>query len=179
MIAHLPPHVHSPLAEYSKPGQVVWHDSGMGEAEVGGIGAPQPGTGGNRGAAELLLAMLTGSALAPFLQAVATKTGDDVHAKIRDLLGRRRRHKGTEPSRDRPVRLADPATAVVLQLPPRLSTSEAAALAVLRLPANWSGGWLLVEHDPKSSLWTATMISNPPPDAIEVGSTADNPRAQR
>lgn len=151
----------------------------MGEAEVGGASVPRPGTGGDRGAAELLLGMLTGSALAPFLQIVATKTGDDVHAKIRDLLRRRRQLKGTEPPRDRPVQLADPATAVVLQLPPRLSTSEAASLAALRLPANWSGGWLLVEHDTKSSRWTATIISNPPPDAIEVGSTADNPRAQR
>jgi hypothetical protein len=123
--------------------------------------------------------MLTGSALAPFLQAVATKAGDDVHAKIRDLLRRRRRHKDTEPPRDQPVLLADPSTAVVLKLPPKISTSEAAALAALRLPAEWSGGWLLVEHDPESSRWTATMIRKPPPDVIEVGFPLDDPRAQR
>jgi hypothetical protein len=75
-----------------------------------------------RGVGDLLLAVLAGSALAPFVQTIATKTGDDVYAKIKDLLARRSRKAADRPA-DASIVLVDPELALILELPPTLTTT--------------------------------------------------------
>lgn len=124
---------------------------------------PEPGSGPERGAGELLLAAITGSALAPFIQGVATKAGEDVYAKIKDLLTRRR----PEPPAD-PIVLADPRTRIAVELPAKLPTPEAARLAAVRLPPADRSDWLLVEYSPDHTQWTVRVVPEPPSSAIEV-----------
>jgi hypothetical protein len=126
--------------------------------------APEPGEDSPRGTGEVLLAVLTGTALAPFVQAIATKAGEDVYDKIRGLLTR----KHTEPPAGRIV-LADPATRLILRLPPTLPTEEAARIADLRLPRAGRHDWLLVEYREDGSNWTARVVRRPPDDTITVG----------
>ena len=128
---------------------------------------PRPGAGGERGVGDLLLAVLAGSALAPFVQTLATKTGDDVYAKIKDLLAKRSRKAANRPA-DAPIVLVDPELALILQLPPTLTTTQATQLAALRLPAHSPGHWVLVGYDSEAARWRTAMVDQPPPDAIEV-----------
>ena len=128
---------------------------------------PRPGVGGERGVGDLLLAVLAGSALAPFVQTIATKTGDDVYAKIKDLLARRSRKAVNRPA-DAPIVLVDPELALILQLPPTLTTTQATQLAALRLPARSPGNWVLVRYDSAAARWRTAMVDQPPPDAVEV-----------
>lgn len=129
---------------------------------------PEPGSGAERGAGELLLAVITGSALAPFVQGVATKAGEDVYAKIKDLLRTRRRAGSTTEPPPGPIVLADPGTRIAVALPATLPTSEAARLAAVRLPAADRRDWLLVEYRPGEPRWTVRVVTEPPATAIEV-----------
>jgi hypothetical protein len=128
---------------------------------------PRPGAGGERGVGDLLLAVLAGSALAPFVQTIATKAGDDVYAKIKDLLARRSRKAADRPA-DAPIVLVDPELALILELPPTLTTTQASRLAALRLPVRSPGNWVLVRYDSEAARWQTAMVGQPPPDAIEV-----------
>jgi hypothetical protein len=111
--------------------------------------------------------VLAGSALAPFVQTIATKAGDDVYAKIKDLLAKRSRNAANRPA-DAPIVLVDPELALILQLPPTLTTTQASQLAALRLPAHSPGSWVLVRYDSEAARWRTAMVDQPPPDAIEV-----------
>ncbi|WP_229074952.1 hypothetical protein [Actinoplanes sp. DH11] len=128
---------------------------------------PEPGSGSERGAGELLLAVITGSALAPFVQGVATKAGEDVYAKIKDLLVRRRAAPAAEPP-PTPIVLADPRTRIAVELPATLPRTEAARLAAVRVPAAGRDDWLLVRYEPDDSQWTVRVVTDPPATAIEV-----------
>lgn len=133
---------------------------------------PAPGGGVERGSGELLLALLAGSALAPFVQAIATKAGQDVYDRIRDLL----RKRGSQPVPGAPITLTDREKAVVLELPATLSTTEASGLAAVRVPPSRAEGWLLVRYDPASSRWTTTDVVEPPPGAIDAAGVSGQPR---
>ncbi|MFC0598007.1 hypothetical protein [Streptomyces palmae] len=139
----------------------------MEDAETAEAVVPQPGSGGDRLFGELLLGAMAGSALAPFVQAIATKLGEDVYGKVRDLLARRSR----EPAEHMPgesLTLADPQRAIVIQLPASLTTTEAAGLAQVRLPERTEAGWVYVRYDPPTGRWQATLVPQPPTGAIEV-----------
>lgn len=128
---------------------------------------PRPGSGAQRGGGDLFLAVLAGSALAPFVQAVATRAGEDVYAKIRGLLTRQRADSTREPqSVAAPIVLADPGARIILRFPVTLSTSDAGALAGVRLPKTDGQAWLLVEHLAEGSTWTVRQVHQPPAGAI-------------
>ncbi|HEV7653065.1 MAG TPA: hypothetical protein VGP26_33330 [Actinophytocola sp.] len=112
-----------------------------------------------------MLAALAGSALAPFVQAIATKVGEDVYAKIKHLLSR---HRGPPPAAGSQITLADPATAIVLELPATLGVKDAYGLTNVRLPSLSGSQWLLVRYDSVSRTWTAVPVPTPPTGAIEV-----------
>jgi hypothetical protein len=139
----------------------------MEDAETAEAVVPQPGSGGDRLFGELLLGAVTGSALAPFVQTIATKLGEDVYGKVKDLLARRSR----EPAEHVPgeaLTLADPQRAIVIQLPASLTTTEAAGLAEVRLPERTQAAWVYVRYDPRTGGWQATVVPQPPVGAIEV-----------
>ncbi|MDG4823975.1 hypothetical protein O7635_19140 [Asanoa sp. WMMD1127] len=129
-------------------------------------GSPAPGWGGERGTGELLLGVLTGSAIAPFLQALAGRAGDDVYAKLRDVFARRRR-RPPEP-REGPLALADPRARVAFRLPATVTRADMSALTEVRVPANDGRGWLLVELTGHGTGWTIRVVPGPPADAVHV-----------
>jgi hypothetical protein len=139
----------------------------MEDAETAEAVVPRPGSGGDRLYGELLLAAVTGSVLAPFVQAIATKLGEDVHGKLKALLARRSRERA-EHVPGQPITLADPQRAIVIQLPASLTTTEAAGLAEVRLPERAQAGWVYVRYDPRNGTWQATVVPQPPAGAIEV-----------
>jgi hypothetical protein len=119
----------------------------------------------DRGVGEVLLAMLTGTVLAPFVQAVATKVGEDVYGKIKQLLGR---HRVVPPAEGSPITLADPAKAIVLELPATLDAKDAYGLSAVRVPSVPAGQWLLIRYDAAARTWTAVAVPAPPTGAIEI-----------
>lgn len=119
----------------------------------------------DRGVGDLLLAMLAGTALAPFVQAIATKVGEDVYGKIKQLLSR---HRVVPPAAGSPITLADPARAIVLELPATLGVRDAYGLTTVRVPSVSDGQWLLIRYDPATRNWTAVAVPTPPTGAIEI-----------
>lgn len=118
--------------------------------------------GGGRGATEIILAALGGSALLPFVQAVATKAGEDVYKLVRDKLSRRGRKNATAEIRAAgTITLADERARVVLRLPQPLTTEMATRLDSVRLPARRIG-WLLVSWNPVVRQWVVEEIPEPP-----------------
>jgi hypothetical protein len=129
----------------------------------------------SRGTADLLLGVLAGSALAPFLQVLPTRTGEDAYAKLKDLLSRRRRKTSTPgPDEDAvlgngTVQLADPEQAIVLELPHNLADdTEAEGLTTVAVPRRRPGQWVLLRREPTSRRWQAVAVDAPLPGAIEV-----------
>jgi hypothetical protein len=123
-----------------------------------------------RGAVELLLGALAGSALLPFIQAIATKAGEDVYGKIRDKLSRRHRKQAKSALRAKgTVTIADDEARLILQLPSTMTATMAARLGNVRVPPT-RDGWLLVRWDPTYAEWQAHPCDPPTPDeVIEVG----------
>jgi hypothetical protein len=119
----------------------------------------------DRGVGELVLAMLAGTTLAPFVQAIATKVGEDVYGKIKQLLDR---HRVVPPAAECPITLADPAKAIVLELPATLGVKDAYGLAAVRVPSVSEGQWLLIRYDAVARTWTAVAVPAPPTGAIEI-----------
>jgi hypothetical protein len=133
------------------------------------------GTGAERDGGALLTGVLVGSALGPFIQALATRLGDDVYAKIGDLL-RRRRSGGAiaspEPHArtDGTVVLADPQQTIAIRLPWQLTPEQARELAWVRLPISEPGQWLLVQRTADGAEWQIVAGARPP-DALDVRPT--------
>lgn len=118
--------------------------------------------GDGRGATEIILGALGGSALLPFIQAVATKAGEDAYKLVRDKLSRRgRRSAETEIREAGTITLADEKTRVVLQLPQPLTSEMATRLDSVRLPVRRTG-WLLVSWNPVVRQWVVEEIPEPP-----------------
>lgn len=90
-----------------------------------------------------------------------------VYGKVKDLLARRSREPAEHVPAE-PLTLADPQCAIVIQLPASLATTEAAGLANVRLPERTQTSWVYVRYDPRTRRWQATLIPQPPPNAIEV-----------
>ncbi|GIF37482.1 hypothetical protein BC793_104150 [Actinoplanes xinjiangensis] len=124
--------------------------------------------GTDRGATELILGALAGSALLPFLQAVATRAGEDAYQAIRDRLPwRSRRGARAELKEAGVVSLAARDARVVLQLPERVTPVMAARLENVRLPVDRTG-WAVVSWDEVQSRWVVELVAEPPPSATPV-----------
>ncbi|WP_143133638.1 hypothetical protein [Actinoplanes philippinensis] len=122
----------------------------------------------DRGATELILGALAGSVLLPFLQAVATKAGEDAYQAIRDRLPWHSRRKAQAELKDMGVvSLAARDARVVLQLPERVTPVMAARLENVRLPVD-RPGWAVVSWDDAQSRWVVEHVSEPPPSATAV-----------
>ncbi|MGS2617931.1 hypothetical protein ACVCAH_25910 [Micromonospora sp. LZ34] len=124
----------------------------------------------DRGATELLLGALAGSTLLPFIQAVATKAGEDVYQLVRDKLSRKgRRNAKAEIRAAGTVTLTAPGPRIVLQVPERITPTMAARLENVRLPVD-RAGWLLVAWDEPRGRWFVKDIPEPPPTASSLDS---------
>ncbi|MEV6282440.1 hypothetical protein [Kribbella sp. NPDC051770] len=123
-----------------------------------------------RGAVELLLGALAGSTLLPFVQAIATKAGEDVYAKIRDRLSRRHRRQAKAALRARgTVTIADEQSRLLLQLPSTMTASMAARLSAVQIPPT-RDGWFLVHWNHTTAEWQTHPCAPPSPDdVIEAG----------
>ncbi|MFI7024073.1 hypothetical protein ACIBMZ_15310 [Micromonospora sp. NPDC049900] len=122
----------------------------------------------SRGVPELLIGALAGSALLPFVQALATKAGEDVYQMIRDRLSRRaRRDVRDEIRAEGTVTLTAAAARVVLRLPERVTPEMALRLENLHLPP-YRSGWLLLSWDATQRRWVSTGLSGPPETATSL-----------
>jgi hypothetical protein len=114
----------------------------------------------------LLLGALAGSTLLPFVQAIASKAGEDVYTKIRDKLSRRHRKQTKSELRTAgTVTIADPDVQVVLQLPASMTAAMAARLGDVRVPPV-RDGWLLVRWDHGRAEWVAGPCDPPAGDSV-------------
>lgn len=121
-----------------------------------------------RGATELLLGALAGSALLPFVQAIATKAGEDVYQMLRDKLPRKgRRDAKAEIRVAGTVTVTAPRSRVVLQLPERITPTMAARLENVRLPVD-RPDWLLVAWDEAQGSWIVQSVPEPPATASSL-----------
>ncbi|MGW0587628.1 hypothetical protein [Streptosporangium sp. NPDC002607] len=129
-----------------------------------------------RGVTEMLLGALAGSALLPFLQAVATKAGEDLYTRIRDLLsGESRERARTSIAEAGHVTLADQGSKTIVRLPADLPADAAAALRALRLPPA-EPGWRVVYWDGAHRVWVCHEVDAPPRGALRVDEiTGDTP----
>lgn len=118
--------------------------------------------GNERGATELILGALAGSALLPFIQAVAAKAGEDAYRLVRDKLSRAgRRNAEAEVREAGTITLAARDTRVVLQVPERITPAMAERLEDVRLPVH-RVGWLNVAWHEQLGRWVVEEIAEPP-----------------
>lgn len=130
--------------------------------------ADDAGSGASRGVTELLIGALAGSALLPFIQAMATRAGEDAYELIRGRLSREGRRRAREEIRAAgTVTVADRGSRVVLQLPRTVDPAMAARLDRVRLPARRTG-WLLIRWDAGRAEWLVETRAEPPPAAGAV-----------
>jgi hypothetical protein len=127
----------------------------------------QPLTPDVRGAEEILLGALAGSALMPFLQAIATDAGHGVYTKIRSLLsGNSRTRASSDLEKSGTVTLVDPDRRIVLTLPERLAPEQAASLSNILMST--SGDWRLVDWDVENCGWRVTASRRRPLQGLDV-----------
>lgn len=111
---------------------------------------------------ELIIGVLAGSTLLPFVQAVASKAGEDVYNLLRDRLTRRGRKQARDEIGDAgTVTLAEWDARILLQLPETLSPTMATRLATVQLPVD-RAGWLLVRWDARRAHWQVEECPAPP-----------------
>ncbi|GLW06934.1 hypothetical protein Misp01_20640 [Microtetraspora sp. NBRC 13810] len=121
-----------------------------------------------RGMTEVLLGALAGSTLLPFFQAIATKAGEDLYAKVRSLLsGADRERAQTALDTAGSVTLADRGTMTILRLPAELPPDAAAALRLLVLPPP-AEGWRIVYWDGARRMWVVDDLDVPPRNAVRI-----------
>lgn len=126
-------------------------------------GDSSPGDpGGDRGATELLLGALAGSTLLPFLQAIASRAGEDAYKAVRDKLSRKARKRAAAELRAAgAITVADWDARIVLQAPKTITTVMAARLTDVRLPVARTG-WLLLRWDAALNQWLVESCDEPP-----------------
>jgi hypothetical protein len=118
----------------------------------------EPFSPGDRGVGELLLGILSGAALLPFIQAIATKAGEDVYKKISELLSQHQRTQASsELKKSGTVTLVDAECRVVLRLPATLAADQIAKIAHIMVPRG--GGWYLVDWNEEQQTWRVTSLS--------------------
>ncbi|PWV73947.1 hypothetical protein SAMN05421630_110120 [Prauserella marina] len=114
----------------------------------------------DRGVADVLLGALAGSTLLPLVQAIATKSGEDVYAKLKRVLSKRERDKAkAEIKETGTLTLVSEEARVVLRIPATMTLPMAQQLERVRVrpdPATWvrvswdhtRSRWLVHECDP-------------------------------
>lgn len=121
-----------------------------------------------RGAADLIIGALVGSPLIAFVQAIATKSGEDAYARIRRGLSRpERRRADREIRRAGVLTIAVPELRLVVQIPADLSASMAEELSAVRLPRE-RDGWILIRWGPDRTRWVIEDCDGPPATAITL-----------
>lgn len=127
-----------------------------------------PDRGRDRAAGDLLVGVLAGSTLLPFIQAMATKAGEDAYAKVRKRLSRRdRKRVKAELRATGTVTFVERDAHIVLQVPATTSATQFARLESVRLPIQ-RRAWVRVAWDPRTSQWLVQECPDPPPD-IGIG----------
>lgn len=122
-----------------------------------------------RGVEEILLGALAGSALVPFLHAIATKAGEDVYGKIRSLLsGHLRTRASSELAKSGTVTLVDPDRRVVLTLPAHLGPEQAASLANILVSISADDDWYLVDWDGENCGWRVITSRRRPLQGLDI-----------
>lgn len=119
-----------------------------------------------RGAADLVIGALVGSPLIAFVQAIATKSGEDAYARVRRTLSRpdRKRAKN-EIRRAGVLTIAVPDLRIVVQIPAETSASMAEGLNAVRLPHK-RDDWILITWSPEGGRWLIEDCDGPPATAI-------------
>lgn len=116
----------------------------------------------------LLLTWLAGTTLAPFIQAIATKGGEELYSRLRRLFRPTDRDRAERQIRTkRELILVDESTRAILRVPTAIHATEAHALVAIRAPER-DDGWVVVAWDEKVSRWSIGRVDTPPPDAITV-----------
>lgn len=128
----------------------------------------------DRGAGELILGALIGSALMPFIQAIIGKAGDDVYTKIKELLSRRVRSRASgELAESGTVTLVDPGRRVVLRLPSRLTPEQ--AMTISNVSVSRSGRWYLVGWDEQVKAWHISPLPERPMYGLDITDDSQGP----
>jgi hypothetical protein len=129
-----------------------------------GIMGRMTGRDPERGAVDVLIGALTGASLLPFVQAIATKGGEDVYAKIKHALSRRGRRRAKAEIRDvGTVTLTFPDERIVLRVPATMPATAVEQLMQVRLPAR-RDEWLCVSRDHATSRWV--VLACDPPEEL-------------
>lgn len=121
------------------------------------------------GATGLLLAWLAGTALAPFVHAIATQGAQDLYAQFRRRLSSSdhdRARRQIEEQRE--LILVDESARAVLRIPSAVQAEDAYALAAARVPVQGPNEWIEVAWEESGSSWTIRRIDAQPSDAINV-----------
>lgn len=121
----------------------------------------------DRGVLDALLGAAAGSALLPFIQAIVTKGGEDVYAKIKELLSRPDRKRTKDEIKDAgTVTLFSDDTRVVLRMPSRMTPQMTERLKQVRLPPR-GDEWLRITWDNAKTQWVVRECD--PPDELTAG----------
>ncbi|WP_144065134.1 hypothetical protein [Lentzea albidocapillata] len=121
----------------------------------------------DRGVLDVLMGAAAGSALLPFVQAIVTKGGEDVYAKIKELLSRPDRKRTKDEIKDSgTVTLFSDDTRVVLRMPSRMTPQMTERLKQVRLPPR-GDEWLRVSWDNAKDQWVVRECD--PPDELTTG----------
>ncbi|SDJ48914.1 hypothetical protein SAMN04488074_102191 [Lentzea albidocapillata subsp. violacea] len=121
----------------------------------------------DRGVLDVLMGAAAGSALLPFVQAIVTKGGEDVYAKIKELLSRPDRKRTKDEIKDSgTVTLFSDDTRVVLRMPSRMTPQMTERLKLVRLPPR-GDEWLRVSWDNAKNQWVVRECD--PPDELTSG----------
>lgn len=129
----------------------------------------EPSGPSGRGAGELLLGILSGSALLPFIQAIATKAGEDVYKKISGLLSRNHQMQAvSELKESGTITLVDSECRVVLRFPAILTSDQFLKIVHIIVPRG--DEWYLVDWSDEQQTWHVTSLPQWPSHGLYVGS---------
>jgi hypothetical protein len=118
---------------------------------------------------DFILGMLGGAALIPFVQAISTKAGEDVYAKVRELLGRRSQGR---PVNDADIVVGHRRSKVVLRVPVEALQSPTQGEA--EEPEHEEEGgepealWRVITWEPETGHWRWTHLDVPPSETVFV-----------
>ncbi|MEU1981700.1 hypothetical protein [Nocardia sp. NPDC019395] len=121
------------------------------------------GDGSRAGVVDAVLTGLTTAALLPFLQGMATRSGEQAVPKLAGMFRRLRRRT---PVADTGVsHLADVVVTdrqMIIRMPSRLSPEDARDLSELINSADRAEGWREISFDARTTSWRIAPTTEPP-----------------
>lgn len=99
---------------------------------------------------EVATAAISTATLLPFIQAIATKAGEDIVPKIAGLVPRRLRHKLDESD---VIELVARDRRLIIMIPKRLSAEAARQLSDIVNTLQGTDGWFRVTYDAAARSW--------------------------